>query len=64
MSTIKLYRNCKITEEKNFQVDTIDDYLGSFSGGDVKVFNNCQYIKQGLDTEVKVTLDQTYLDKE
>lgn len=64
MSTIKLYRNCKITEEKNFQVDQIYNYLGSFSGGDVKVFNNCQYIKQGLDTEVKVTLDQTYLDKQ
>lgn len=64
MSTIKLYRNCKITEEKNFQVDAVYDYLGSFSGGDVKVFNNCQYIKQGLDAEVKVTLDQTYLDKQ
>lgn len=64
MSTIKLYRNCKITEEKNFQVDEVYDYLGSFSGGDVKVFNNCQYIKQGLDAEVKVTLDQTYLDKQ
>lgn len=64
MSTIKLYRNCKILEEKNLQIEDIHQYLATFSGGDIKVFNDAQYIKQGLDTEVKVTLDQTYLDKQ
>lgn len=64
MSTIKLYRNCKILEEKNLQIEDIHQYLATFSGGDTKVFNDAQYIKQGLDTEVKVTLDQTYLDKQ
>lgn len=62
MSIIKLYRNCKILEEKNFQVDDIEQYLASLTP--VKTFDNAQYIKMGLDAEVKVTLDQSYLDKQ
>lgn len=62
MSTIKLYRNCKILEEKNFQVDDIEQYLATLTP--VKSFDNAQYIKMGLDAEVKVNLDQTYLDKQ
>ncbi|MCQ2088154.1 MAG: hypothetical protein MJZ37_08865 [Bacilli bacterium] len=62
MSKIRLYRNCKILEEKNFQVDDIETYLSTLTP--VKEFNPTQYIKQGLDIEVKVTLDQTYLDKQ
>lgn len=64
MTNIKLYRNCKILEEKNFAIDNIESYLASFSGGDTKVFDNVQYIKQGLDITVNVKLDQTYLDRE
>lgn len=62
MANIKLYRNCEIREEKNFAVDDIERYLRDLTP--VKEFQDAQYIKQGLDIEVKVKLDQTYLDRE
>lgn len=62
MANIKLYRNCEIREEKNFAVDDIERYLRDLIP--VKEFQDAQYIKQGLDIEVKVKLDQTYLDRE
>lgn len=61
MSTIKLYRNCKITEEKNFQVDNLSDYLSTLDATS-KSYSTAQYVKQGLDAEVKVVLNQDYLD--
>lgn len=62
MANIKLYRNCEIREEKNFAVDDIERYLRDLTP--VKEFQDAQYIKQGLDIEIKVKLDQTYLDRE
>lgn len=58
---LTLYRNCKITEEKNFQVDNITDYLTSI-GSTKLTFDNFQYIKQDLDVEVKIPLSQDYLE--
>lgn len=62
MAKIRLYRNCEILEEKNFAVDDVETYLASLTP--VKEFNNTQYIKIGLDIEITVVLDQTYLDKQ
>lgn len=55
MSTITLYKHCKIEEERNFIVDSISAYLTTLISDE---FTNYQYIKQGLDTEIKVALSQ------
>ena len=59
---ITLYANCKILPWKNFSVDSIESYLGSFTSGNYLVFNNVQYFKHGLETTWKVELNQTNLE--
>jgi len=62
MSTITLYKNCKVLEGKNFQVDSFSNYLNSLDSTYKKTYNNCKYVKTGLNTQVKVTLDEDTLD--
>lgn len=64
-----LYQGTKLYEDKNFLVDNgsgvsaIESYLSTISGTNVKHFDNAQYLKDtGLDTEVKIALDQSYLE--
>ena len=63
MSTIKLYRNCKILEDNNWQVESIGTYLNSLSG--TRMYDPCQLVRNvnDLDIVVKVALDQEYLEK-
>lgn len=57
--TLKLYRNCKLTPDKNFAVDDITTYLNSLR----KVaFNNLNYFKQKLNTSILLELGESSLD--
>lgn len=64
MSKIVLFRNARILEDKNMQVDDILNYLGTLSTP--KTYNNAQLIKNvnDIDLTVKVDLDQDYMEKD
>lgn len=62
-STLILYKNCKITIEKNIKVDDVAIYLDTL---DSFVFSDYQYIKNDLMIDVRVasTLIQTQTEQE
>lgn len=53
-STVILYKDCKIVPDKNFEVDNVFRYLNTLSK--ITIYN-FQYIKHGLDIEIKVATD-------
>jgi len=55
-STLTLYKNCELTPEHNYIIDSVENYL---SGLQPLVINNFQHIKHGLDLKIKVDLPQT-----
>lgn len=55
-STIILYADCKLKPEKNFMADNISDFLDDCSTSLTKY--NQQYIKHGLNIEVKLITPQ------
>ena len=57
-STIKLYSECEIQEDKNFYVESIEDYLATLSYHSVTKF---QYIKHALDLEIKIDDVQNFI---
>lgn len=63
MSTITLYKNTNILEEKNYIIEDIATYLNNLIVGNKLTFDNAQYIKHGLNAEVKVVMNQDELDK-
>lgn len=63
MSTITLYKNLNILEEKNYIIEDIETFLNNLIIGTKLTFTNAQYIKQGLNAEAKVKMNQDELDK-
>lgn len=55
-STLTLYRNCQLTPEHNYIIDSVASYLLSLQSVTI---NNFQHIKHGLDLKIKVDLPQT-----
>ena len=55
-STLTLYRNCQLTPEHNYIIDSVAGYL---LGLQSITINNFQHIKHGLDLKIKVDLPQT-----
>lgn len=53
-SQIKLYKSCKIIESENYIVDDISLYLASLTA---TTFSSSQFIRNGLDIEIKVILN-------
>lgn len=51
MSTITIYRDCEIVENKNFAVDDIESYLSTLTK---VVKNDFQYVKILKETKIKV----------
>lgn len=60
ISTVKLYKDSLILEEKNFIVDDIEDYLATLT--DTLIYTKFQYIKHGLNISIKIDKNQTLLD--
>lgn len=60
VSTVKLYKDSKIIEGRNFIVDDIESYLSTLTN--TLEFTNFQYIKHGLNITIKVNKSQDYLD--
>lgn len=56
-STVKLYKDTKIYPKKNFHVDSIANYLATFTPLTISDF---QYIKHNLNLEIKVSQDQVW----
>lgn len=56
-TTIILYADTPLTRERNLKVDDMPTFLNPYSQ---KSFSNFQYIKHGLDIEIKLDLSQTY----
>ena len=59
-SNIALYSKCKITPEKNFKVDDIEDYLTSIEGAYFYT-HKVQYFKHALKVTCRVNFDQSFL---
>ena len=55
-STLTLYKNCQLTPEHNYIIDSVGNYL---AGLQPLVINHFQHIKHGLDLNIKVDLPQT-----
>lgn len=62
ISTVKIYKDCKILDGKNFIVDDIGDYLSSLSG--TITITGFQYIKHAFNIFIKIDKSQTYLNFE
>ena len=60
ISTVKLYKDSKIIEGRNFVVDDIGDYLATLS--DTITITGFQYVKHGVSISIKINKSQTYLD--
>lgn len=60
--TITLYANCKLTQDKNFAVDDISDYLATFSTADVLVETDLNYFKHKKETFILLDLGQSALN--
>lgn len=60
ISTVKLYKDSLILEEKNFIVDDIEDYLATLT--DTLSYTKFQYIKHGLNISIKIDKNQTFLN--
>ena len=59
-STVKLYKDCLILEDRNFIVDDIADYLATLT--DTLTLIDFQYIKHDLSISIKINKNQSYLD--
>ena len=60
MSTLTIYSNSNLTYDRNLIIDGIEEYLLSIDSFHVFDF---QYIKNKLNLEIKVNLNQEYIDK-
>ena len=60
ISTVKLYKDSKILDGKNFIVDDIADYLATLT--DTLTKSKFQYIKHALQLSIKLDMNQAYLD--
>lgn len=60
--TITLYANCKLTQDKNFAVDDISDYLDTFSTADVLTETDLNYFKHKRETFILLDLGQSALN--
>lgn len=58
-STWKLYKNSKILPDKNFKVDSLEDYLETLTKEE---FLKMQHIKHGLSISVDINKTQATLD--
>lgn len=56
-TTIILYADTPLTRERNLKVEDMPTFLNSYSS---RLFTNFQYIKHGLDIEIKLDLSQSY----
>lgn len=50
-STVKIYKECKITPDKGFLVENVSDYLSDLIFVSIPDF---QYIRHGLATSIKI----------
>ena len=55
-STLTLYKNCELTPEHNYIIESVGTYL---LGLQQITINDFQHIKHGLDLKIKVDLPQT-----
>ena len=56
-SLLKIYKDCKVYSDKNFLVESIEDYLSTLN---VITISEFQFIRHDLDLEIKVDLSQVY----
>lgn len=63
-TTITLYKQCKITKDRNARVENIGQYFNTFSSTNKLVFDNCQYQKIELNKAIKLELPQAQVGKE
>ena len=56
MTRLRLYKDTKIKQDKNFMFDDIEDYLGNY---EYKIFE-VQYQKQEIEIFLKLVLEQIY----
>ena len=61
-STWKIYKNTNILPDKNFKVDSLEDYLSSLSSSNKEELTKMQYIKHSLSLVVDVAKPQASLD--
>lgn len=62
MSTLKLYKSTKLLPDKNYIVDSLADYLNSFTGTNIITISDFQYIKHSLSLSVKINQNQSLLE--
>jgi len=62
MSTLKLYKSTKLLPDKNYIVDSLVDYLNSFTGTNIITISDFQYIKHSLSLSVKINHNQSLLE--
>ena len=62
MSTLKLYKSTKLLPDKNYIVDSLVDYLNSFTGTSLITISDFQYIKHSLSLSVKIDKSQSFLE--
>lgn len=58
-SVVNLFYESKILPEKNFEVDSIADYLANLNKSTI---NDFQYIKHERNIQIKIDVSQFYLD--
>lgn len=59
---ITLYANVQLTQDKNFAVDDIEDYLATISSSNILVETSQNYFKQKLNTSILLELTQESLN--
>lgn len=59
-ATIKIYKDCKILQSKNFVVDDIADYLSSIVN--VITISNFQYQKNALELNINIARSESNLE--
>ena len=62
MSTLKLYKSTKLLSDKNYIVDSLVDYLNSFTGTNIITISDFQYIKHSLSMSLKINKSQSFLE--
>ena len=60
ISTVKIYKDSKILDGKNFIVDDIESYLSTLTG--TITITGFQYIKHAFNIFIKIDKSQTYLN--
>ncbi len=56
-SLLKIYKDSKVYSDRNFLVESIEDYLSTLNAITISEF---QFIRHDLDLEIKVDLSQVY----